>query len=481
MKISKVLGIALIAFLGGVSALSLNWIFKDKNSYQNQEISANYQSSNNRLTSYNSNAGEQTDFTFAAEKTTNAVVHVKTTLSTGGQNQTITDFFFGNPYGGGMQGQAQASGSGVIISTDGYIVTNNHVVENATKIEVVLNDKRSYEAKLVGRDPSTDIALLKIDEKELPMITFGNSDDLKVGEWVLAVGNPFNLTSTVTAGIVSAKARNLNLLDKNYAIESFIQTDAAVNPGNSGGALVNTKGELIGINTAIASQTGSYSGYSFAVPSSIVKKVVADLTEFGTVQRAMLGVSIQDIDSDLAKKIGIDELTGVYVADVNESSAAKDAGIQKDDIILKVNNILVNKVAELQEQISKFRPGEKVVITVKRNKNLKDFTVLLKNSLGTTGFVNKEASDVLGATFEKPTESEMKKLGITHGVKISELGAGKLMKAGVQQGFIITSINRMEVNSFEEIQNVLNRSRGGIYIEGIYPDGTSGYYAFGIR
>lgn len=476
MNIKKIAGIMLVAFAGGLIALGAANLFEKETAQQQ------YKGQTSKMPVMFTDAGSAEnarDFTQAAEQSVNAVVHVKTTIGGSHGQATIYDFFFGNPYGG--VNPMQASGSGVIISSDGYIVTNNHVIDKASGIEVVLNDGREFEASLIGKDPTTDIALLKVDADDLPTITYGNSDDLKIGEWVLAVGNPFNLTSTVTAGIVSAKGRNLNLLQESYAIESFIQTDAAVNPGNSGGALVNTKGELVGINTAIASKTGSYAGYSFAVPVSIVRKVVADLTEYGTVQRALLGVSVKNVDGQIAEQLKIDKPEGVYVAAVNEGSAAEDAGIKAEDIILKVDNKQVNKVPQLQELISRHRPGDKVNITIRRNNKLKDIVVTLKNSLGTISYVDKDVIDVLGASFTPADASEKRNLGITNGVKVSELGAGKLMRAGVQEGFIIVSVNRVRVNSAQDIQKVINQTKGGIYLEGIYPDGTTGYYAFGLE
>ena len=475
MNYKKIFSIALIAFLGGIAATGMNKLFFDKN--ENFTLS----SGNNSSTPVYrvSNSGILEDFTAAAESTVNAVVHVKTMY--GNKNSaSVYDFIFGNPYGY-QSPQAEASGSGVILSEDGFIVTNNHVIENANSIEVVLNDNRTYPAKLIGRDPSSDIALLKIEENNLPTIPFGDSEALKVGEWVLAVGNPFNLTSTVTAGIVSAKARNLNMTNKQFAIESFIQTDAAVNPGNSGGALVNTNGELIGINTAIASKTGSYSGYSFAVPSTIVKKIVADLKEFGTVQRALLGVSITDMNSVIAKELDIEKLEGVYVNNANEGGAAAEAGIEAKDIILSINDKVVNKVSELQEQISKYRPGDKIKVTVKRDNKIKNIEVTLRNSLGTTSFVNKEVIEILGASFSEITKDEKQSLNISHGLKVSEIGAGKLLNAGIQEGFIIMYMNRAPVTDFETLQNILNHTKGGVYLEGVYPDGTTGYYAFGLK
>jgi Do/DeqQ family serine protease len=336
----------------------------------------------------------QTDFTTAAELSVNAVVHVKTTYTARRQTSAIDpflEFFFGIPqHQQRPQPLQQGFGSGVIISTDGYIVTNNHVIDKADMIHVVLNDKRTYLAQLVGTDPNTDIALLKIEADSLPAITFGNSDKLRVGEWVLAVGNPFNLTSTVTAGIVSAKARNINILHAEMKIESFIQTDAAVNPGNSGGALVNTQGELVGINTAIASETGSYAGYAFAVPTSIVQKVVNDLMLHGTVQRAVLGVQITDITDQLAKNKNINTLAGVYVNNVIELSAADIAGITQDDIITHVNNTPVKTVAELQELIGRYKPGDEITITILRNNTNLTLPVTLQNRQGTTEIIKKE-------------------------------------------------------------------------------------------
>jgi len=472
MNTKRILGTLAIAMVGGFISLLLHSVFyKEKVVYkENENVNKSFVSE--------IGARGEIDFTGAAESSIHAVVHVKTKYNMDYENPFYS-FFFGDP----AQGNApvMASGSGVIISSDGYIVTNNHVIDKSNSIEVVLNDKRTFEAKLIGRDPATDIALLKIDATNLPTIPYGNSDIIKIGEWVLAVGNPFNLTSTVTAGIVSAKARNINILDKSYAIESFIQTDAAVNPGNSGGALVNIKGELVGINTAIASQTGSYAGYSFAIPVSIVQKVVNDLTEFGTVQRAFLGVEMQDIDDQFAKEKKLDKMEGIYVANVNDGGSAQAAGILAGDIILKVGNINVNKLAELKEQITKFRPGDKVMITLKRNGDLKEINVVLKNQQGTTSFVDRNASSLLGATFEPIGNNEKRVLGINHGVKVVSLTAGKFLKAGIKEGFIITYINRKQINDFEDIQAVVNSTKGGIYIEGIYPNGMTAYYAFGLK
>lgn len=422
------------------------------------------------------------DFTKAADLTVHAVVHVKTFYG----NRSLGNNPFGyNPFdfwGRPRENQQQeASGSGVIITDDGYIVTNNHVVDNAEKVEVTLNDNRTFAAKVVGTDPSTDLALLKIDEKALPYVVYGNSDNLKVGEWVMAVGNPFNLTSTVTAGIVSAKARNIGILPDQFKIESFIQTDAAVNPGNSGGALVNTHGELVGINSAIASNTGSFTGYSFAIPVNLVKKVMDDLVEFGSVQRGFIGVSIRDVDSKLADEKGLKETQGVYVAGLSEGGAASEAGLKEGDIITKVGEIGINSTPQLQEQIGRFRPGDKVNVTVQRNGAEKTFAVVLRNKDGDTKVIkNDQVLNLLGGTFENLQKEDGSKLGLQGGVRISKLMAGKLRSAGIREGFIITSIDKKPIRSTEDLENALKTKQGGVLIEGIYPNGMKAYYGFGI-
>ncbi len=429
------------------------------------------------------------DFSEAAGKTINAVVHIMTQYK---RQMSVYDYFFdwrdffGEPGDQQKDPMYMGSGSGVIITSDGYIVTNNHVVEGADKLQVVLNDKRTYDATIVGADPSTDLALIRIKEESLPYITFGNSDELRIGEWVLAVGNPFNLTSTVTAGIVSAKARNINILqtpDGTSAIESFIQTDAAVNRGNSGGALVNTRGELVGINAAIASGTGYYSGYSFAIPSNLVKKVVEDLKEYGEVQRALLGVSIRDIDSKLAADLGLKDIKGVYVAGVSENGSAKAAGVQTGDIILQIDNKIVNSTSELLEQVGQKRPGEEIMLVVNRKNQEKSFRLLLKNKTGTMDIVQKQAVDdvdvLLGGTFEPVTNKDKERLGIDNGVQVTKLQKGKLSDAGVREGFIILRIDKQTIDSVTDIENVLASSSGGILIEGIYPNGLRAYYGIG--
>jgi len=472
MKLKNVITVFVIATIGGIVAIAGNNLFfqKEKNFKTIEPFHSNFA----RYTGYSQPSGDL-DFTFAAEKAVHGVVHIKTAYEAD-QSYSLYDFFFnGRPYK-----PSAGSGSGVIISSDGYIVTNNHVIDMSTEIEVVLNDKRSFRAKVIGKDPSTDLALLKIDSKELSPIAFGSSDDIKVGQWVLAVGNPFNLTSTVTAGIVSAKGRNINILERPNSIESFIQTDAAVNPGNSGGALVDLQGQLIGINAAIASNTGSYSGYSFAIPSSIVQKVVADLKEFGIVQRALLGVSLEDIDAETAKRLNLEKIQGVYVQGTLQGSSAAKAGIMKNDIILKIGDKPVNTVSQLQETISQFRPGDKVEVTFMRQNKIKTVYATLQNSMGSTDVVNSDALAVLGANFEELSKSELSQLGLQNGIRVKELFPGKLLRAGVNEGYIITHVNKNPVNSVSDIEKTLKDASGGVYIRGIYPNGVIEYYAFGI-
>ena len=426
------------------------------------------------------------DLVDAAERTVNAVVHV-TTEAMVQQRDPFAEFFWG--YRTAPSVPLRGAGSGVIISEDGYIVTNNHVVEGADRIQVHLNDKRQFEAKVIGRDPSTDLALIKVDAKDLPVIAYANSDDVKVGEWVLAVGNPMNLTSTVTAGIVSAKARNINLLQYDqtrdvFPIESFIQTDAAVNPGNSGGALVNVSGELVGINSAIASTTGAYSGYSFAIPANIVRKVTGDLMEFGMVQRAYIGVSIGDVDQDLARQLAMDRIRGVYVKDITSDGAAEAAGIKAGDVILKVGNIDVNNVPQLQEQVGKFRPGDKVAVTVLRDGRENVMDLVLRGREGNTKVAARDDAAksglVLGAQLVKATPDELRALKLQNGVKVKSLNGGKLRSSGIREGFIITRIDQQPMREPEDILNALGSRKGGVLIEGVYPNGMKAYYGLGI-
>lgn len=475
MKFKNLVFILIVATLGGVVALIGNSFLKKENQSTikivNQEKPidtfshyAKYSSANNLI-----------DFTNAAEKAVHGVVHIKTSYANphGG---SLYDYLFREHYGSMSLGV----GSGVIISPDGFIVTNNHVIEKSNKVDVVLNDKRTFEAKLIGKDASTDLALLKIDAKDLDYIIFGNSDKVKIGEWVLAVGNPFNLTSTVTAGIISAKGRNINIMEGQYPIESFLQTDAAVNPGNSGGALVNLKAELVGVNAAIATKTGSYSGYSFAIPSSIVKKVVADLKEYGVVQRGLLGVSILDMTSEIAKSLDLEKIQGVLVEGLLQGGAAAKAGIKPNDVIIKVQGREVNTVAELQEQVSKYRPGDKVDVVVLRDKKEKTIVVVLQNKRGDTDIISSDIYSVLGGELQALSDKERNKYGLTGGVKVLNLKTGKLQKAGVRDGYIITHVNRTSVKTVEDIEEVLNSANGGIYLKGIYPSGLVEYYAFGM-
>lgn len=491
--------VLLVIAVSAATSWATNFVQKKNNDVEyiessnpsNQDVKARFASAQRAF---------ETDFTVAAELTVHAVVHVKTKAprqSRGGDmfGDPFFEFFFGPGQRGQQQeqqdpGEAQplGSGSGVIISQDGYIVTNNHVIDGATEIDVTLNDKRSFKAKLVGTDPSTDIALLKVDGKDLPFVKFGDSDNLKVGEWVLAVGNPFNLTSTVTAGIVSAKARNLGIIGtdrygrrtEKLSIESFIQTDAAINSGNSGGALVNTNGELVGINTAIASQTGSYAGYGFAVPTSIVQKVVTDIREHGVVQRALLGVSIGDITTEIAKEKDLKTLNGALVADVVSGGAAEKAGIKKDDVINEVNGVKVNSTAELQEQVGRYRPGDKITVGyVRANKQMRA-NVNLMNAEGTTDVVstNKFQQD-LGVQLKPITDTVKEALGIDSGLEVVS-SAGKFRELGVNPGYIILKINNRNMASVKDFENVYNdavKTNKTLNIAGVYPTtGKVTYY-----
>jgi len=488
--VKKIASSLAIAFAGAIVAIFLY----SKIINQPREVSVQG-TSPIQLASYAAPASPQAqlpDLTQAAEKSVHAVVHITTKMkaqSFGGSENPLYDFFFG-PRGNSQQPRgynqepeySMGAGSGVIIDRDGYIVTNNHVIEDADNIEVVLNDNRKFTAKVIGRDPNTDIALIKIDAKELPYLTWGNSESLKLGEWVLAVGNPFNLTSTVTAGIVSAKSRSIGIMSGQMPLESFIQTDAAVNPGNSGGALVNASGELVGINAAIASRTGSYSGYSFAVPASIAHKVVDDLKQYGGVQRALLGIEMKPIDDDLAKEKNLGKIEGVYVVRITDDGAARQAGIKAGDVITAVNGNQVNAPQQLQEQIGKYRPGDKVAITVKRNGDLKQFEVVLRNTKGDTSIV-KESFSILGAEFAPITEKDKERLKIEEGIQVVNLSNGKLKEAGVKVGFIITDINKSSVSSVEEIKRVLSQSsnKKPVLVEGVYPGGEWTYYVFKLE
>lgn len=441
-----------------------------------------------QFTSYQ--AEQYPDLTYAAENAVKAVVNIEAIQQVEmPQRRGYDPFleFFGIPqeYGRGdgrpQYREQRAGGSGVIISEDGYIVTNNHVVDGASKLKVKLNDGRSFDAKLIGKDSATDLALLKVEAKELPTLAFGSSDALRLGEWVLAIGSPFDLQSTITAGIVSAKARQLGAIPNDFRIESFIQTDAAVNPGNSGGALVNTHGELVGINTLIKSQTGSYVGYSFAIPESIVRKVVVDLKEFGVVQRALLGVQFRVVDQDFldteGKDLGIKELGGAYVAAVVEGGAASEAGIRKGDVILDIDGVKIVEPSTLQEQIAKRRPNDTVKLSVKRDGKVKQFDVTLRNKAGKTELVTKEDVDVvdaLGGKFADAGAKLCRELDIKGGVQVVGIKAdGILARARVKQGFVITHINDRPVYSLSDMQRMTEKVRS---IDGVYPNGRSASY-----
>ncbi|AWL08738.1 Peptidase Do [Aquirufa nivalisilvae] len=435
--------------------------------------------------------GNPGEFTFAAEKTTPAVVHIKTKMTARQSRQSSSpfdDFFgFGDPFGGRRQQAPQtqeASGSGVIISSDGYIVTNNHVVQEAEEVSVILNDKREFKAKVISTDPSSDLAVIQIKAENLPFLTFGDSDALRVGEWVLAVGNPFNLESTVTAGIVSAKGRQ-NIIDRDgdtNPLESFIQTDAAVNPGNSGGALVNLKGELIGINTAIYSRTGQFAGYSFAVPVSIVKKVSSDLIKYGNVQRGFLGVSISEVNAKLAEEKDLKSKDGVYVGGFSENSAAKDAGIKINDVITKIDGTDTKSSSKLMEIVGRKRPGESILVTVNRDGQTKEFKVTLKNKDGNTSIVKGDVgestkSDFLGAKFGTISSADKEKFKVSNGVKVIEvLADGRLEMYGLSKGSIITKINDKAVSDPKEAVQLLEARKGRIKLEGVDVDGSRFIY-----
>lgn len=489
----NVLGIAFMAAIGSGAAVGTSVYMMQREQSVLTAGSENGFKQPLRTVSYGAVAAENIDFTQAAETTVHGVVHIKSVASVKeddgrGQYMDPFDFFFGNR--GFQRPQPQpkvGTGSGVIISADGYIMTNNHVIEGADELEVTLNDNRKFTAKVVGADPNTDIALIKIEAKDLPMIPFGDSEKIKVGEWVLAVGNPFNLTSTVTAGIVSAKGRGISGAGGSK-IESFIQTDAAVNPGNSGGALVNTKGELVGINTAIYSQTGNFAGYSFAVPISIASKVANDLKQFGTVQRAMLGVQIVDVHQlQGEEKEKVKALEGAYVGDFAERSSAKEAGLEKGDVIVAVNGAKVKSANALQEQISKYRPGNKVELKVDRYGTAKSFTIELRNAQGGTQVIkSSDGGELLGAAFKVLNDKQKQQLGVSYGIEVTGVTNGKMKEAGISKGFIIMIANNQKISAPEELEKIVDsilqgRSEDqGLFIKGFYPNGRTKYYAIDL-
>jgi serine protease Do len=479
--------LAIVGALSSATTLGAYKLFLEKS--PSESVFTNTPSAFTRLVSDSSptTSGTPGDFTYAAEKATPAVVHIKTKMTRNTASRQMMDpfedFFGGFGGGGGQRRQPEAqeaSGSGVIISADGYIVTNNHVVQDADEVSVILNDKRELKAKVISTDPSTDIAVIQIKANSLPFLTFGDSDGIRVGEWVLAVGNPFNLESTVTAGIISAKGRQ-NIIDREKDVnplESFIQTDAAVNPGNSGGALVNLKGELIGINTAIYSRTGQFAGYSFAVPVGIVKKVAADLIKYGNVQRGYLGVSIQEVNSKLVEEKDLKVNDGVYVGGLPAGSTAKEAGIKVNDVIIKIDGVSTSSQSKLMELVGRKRPGETVVVTVNRDGAVKDFNVVLKNKDGNTNIVKGEtnssiSSEYLGVKLSNLTENDKAKYRVQGGAKITEVDPnGRFGYQGFDKGFVITKIDDKAVTDAKEVAEMLANRKGRVKLEGIDTEGT---------
>lgn len=421
------------------------------------------------------------DFTYAAESAIDAVVYVKVvSREMSRQAPSIFDFFFG--YGGTPQERERVgSGSGVIIREDGYIVTNNHVIEGATDIEVTLTNNKTFKAELIGTDPATDVALIKVDAQGLPVIPFGDSDKLRLGEWVLAIGSPYNLRSTVTAGIVSAKGRSIPDNSREFKIESFIQTDAAVNPGNSGGALVDKAGNLVGINTAIVSQTGAYAGYSFAVPVNIVKRIVDDLMDFGSVRRAVLGVVMSPITQEIADKLKLSSLNGVYIVEVSPGSAAEQAGVKKEDVLVKIDSVQVTNASSVQEMVSGFYPGDKATLTVIRGGKEKDLEVTFKGTAQENGTVTEDGSVAFyGSAIKEASKETKERLGIKSGVEIVSVGPGKIMDAGVTEGFVILYVNDQPVSKPQDVINIIKKSKRAVFIEGLTSYGKVSYFGFGI-
>jgi Do/DeqQ family serine protease len=480
MKGKGLITTLLVALFGALAGLFIYTRFLDRDKLvTGSEKEKQMIEENARYTSMVPQSGVN-DFTFAAEQTVHGVVHVKTkTTVSSSYSNPLYEFFYGP--GAGQPREVRGFGSGVIVTADGYIVTNNHVIEEADEVDVTLNDKRTFAAEVVGRDPSTDIAVLKVKATGLPYIRFGNSDAIRLGEWVLAVGNPFNLTSTVTAGIVSAKGRSLGLLDNQYRIESFIQTDAALNQGNSGGALVNVRGELIGISTAIISPSGAYAGNSFAVPASIVKKVYEDLKEFGEVQRGLMGVNITDVTSEIADRENLKAIKGVYLTGVIEDGAAKAAGLEERDVIIAINGEPVETTADLQEKVGRYRPGDKLEVTYLRKGKESKKNVVLRNIEGGTGVVapGAQSSSVFGATFTPLTAGEKSQFKITDGVKITSISDGRFRDLGFSKGTVIVDVNGQKVNSGSDIRRATSEGKSLTSVEGFTPDGT--YFKYQTR
>jgi serine protease Do len=465
-----ILVIFLVAFLGGILGSIITFRYVESiTPYQSIDDRQNLVLTNYADTSYH--IPKALDFLLPARNVVSGVVHIRASYGTGSFSLNPLERYF-NPH-------TRSSGSGVIISDNGYIVTNNHVIEDATNIEVVMDNNQRFYAKIIGTDPTTDLALLKIKAKNLPFIKYGDSDKVRLGEWVLAVGNPFDLNSTVTAGIVSARARNIGVLgDKNnLQVESFIQTDAAVNPGNSGGALVNIQGELIGINTAIATATGSYSGYSFAIPVSLVRKVMDDLLEFGQVQRGLLGVQIINVDANIAEELNLAINQGVLVTRVNQGSAAEESQMAAGDVITAINDQPVRSVSELQEWVARNRPGKEIQVRYLRNGQAREVKARLKDHQGREVAVKREViNEFNGLYIEEATYQELLDAKLESGVKVSRVNEGKWKTAGIKTGFIIGFIDRVPVDNVEDFNRMLEYKRGGILIEGHYPSGEKGTY-----
>lgn len=481
MKAKNLMVALFMAFFGAFVALFAYTRLEGKrgDAGKNDSISAGLAEAKPVLTSMQQSAAGQVDFTYAAEQTVHAVVHVRTsaTYSVRSSNP-IMEFFYGDSYHGKQE--VKGYGSGVIITSDGYIITNYHVIDNAEKITVKLNDNREFDAQIIGSDPSTDIALLKVKAENLPFIKYGDSDQLRLGEWVLAVGNPFNLTSTVTAGIVSAKGRSLGINGDTYKIESFIQTDAALNVGNSGGALVNTLGQLVGITSAIVSPTEAYAGNSFAIPVNIVKKVVEDLKQYGFAQRAVIGVSISEVTPEIADKEGLKEIRGAYITGVSLNGAAQDAGLREKDVITRVNNIPVASVSELQEQVGKFRPGDQTSITYVRGGKESTVPITMKNVDNSTGIVKSVSGggSVFGARLEPLSQSERSTYRLDYGVKVTEIGDGRFKDLGIRKGYIILSVNNKKVKSAGDVKEATDDGQDFTAIEGIQSNGTRFSFQF---
>ena len=475
---NHLLKLIIVGFFSGLAgAFTFYMYFIPDSAHRAEKILEIKQENPYNFANYSSTARQafaSEDFVTASERSTSSVVFIKTIAENEAGRTSWWDWYFE-----GNRGQAVSSGSGVIFSQDGYIVTNNHVIENAAQIEII-HQKRSYPATLVGTDPSTDLAVLKIEATNLPAIALGSSQALNVGEWVLAVGNPFNLASTVTAGIVSAKGREINILKSKFPIESFIQTDAAINPGNSGGALVNTRGELVGINTAILSRTGSYAGYGFAVPVDIVKKVVNDLILYGEVQKAFFGADVVDIDPEIAAKLRLEDLMGVVINYVQEDGAANGIGLERGDVIKSINGQEIISRNGFDETISYYSPGDEITVEFKRNGQLYEGNLMLTNREGTTEILQREiyTSSSLGANFETVSKVERNLINIDNGVKVTDVRAGLMQRLGIKEGYIITAINNYPINNPETLAQILNEVRGKVVLEFVNPEGRKGYYSY---